>query len=177
MRRLSFLLVASALLVSSAAQAAPCVWADGSDPTAPADDPGRGVADWAAHHNHVMKGAGLSNAHKLVAARFEALKACLDQETYARVYADASILLGSYGRANAGWKDGVDPAAPADDQGRGIAKWRPHFDHVKVGVGMTNASKLVGDRMQGLTKVPKPIYARIYADMSILLVNYARISN
>ncbi len=37
--------------------------------------------------------------------------------------------------------------------------------------------KLIGDRLQTLSaKAAKPIYARIYADASILAANYARIA-
>lgn len=159
----------------SAPAAAACKWVDASDPAAPPDDPGRGVADWQAHFAHVNVGAGLTNAHKLVNDRMTTLKGCLDKAAYARLYADLSVIIGFYGRAQAGWKDASDPTAPADDPGRGVASWSAHQNHVLAGAGMTNANKLVGDRLQTLsTKVPKAIYGRIYADVSILLANYAR---
>jgi hypothetical protein len=163
------------LLWSAPALAGGCQWVDGSDPVAPKDDPGRGVADWQAHFGYVNVGAGMTNAHKLVNDRLVTLKGCLDKAAYARLYADLSVLLGFYGRANAGWKDASDPAAPADDTGRGVANWGAHQNYVLAGVGYTNANKLVGDRLQTLsTAVPKPIYARIYADVSIVIANYAR---
>ena len=65
------------------APAAPsCKWADGADPAAPKDDPGRGVADWSQHQQHVIVGAGLTNAHTFVGARMEVLKTCLDKDGY-----------------------------------------------------------------------------------------------
>lgn len=154
-----------------------CVWADGGDPTAPPNDGGRGVSDWSAHQNHVLAGVGLTNAHTLVAARLATLKGCLTTEEYARLYADLSLLIGAYGRAHAGWSNAPDPKAPADDMGRGIAAWQPHADYVLRGPGLGNANKLVGDRLHTLsTALPKPLYARVYADASILVANYARIS-
>ena len=168
-------LLACGLLTTSPARADSCKWVDGSDKAAPANDPGRGVADWAAHAAHVNAGAGLTNAHELVTARMATLKACGDKAAYARVYADVSVLVGHYGRSMAGWKDGSDPAAPKDDGGRGVASWSAHRDHVLKGAGMDNAHKLVGDRLLGLSKaLPKAAYARLYADVSILLANLAR---
>ena len=71
----------------------------------------------------------------------------------------------------------MDPAAPADDPGRGIAAWQAHADYVLKGPGLTTVPKLVTDRLRTLsTKVAKDVYARIYADVSIFAVNYARIS-
>lgn len=155
----------------------PCKWVDGTDAAAPTDDPGRGKTDWSAHEAHVLVGVGMTNASKLVSARMVALKACLDKDAYARLYADVSLLEAHYGRTGAGWKDGADGAAPADDGGRGIAKWSAHYEHAQSALGMGNASKLVGDRLQTLSgKLKKDVYARLYADLSILLVNYARMS-
>lgn len=173
-RGVSVVLFVLAALSAVPANAA-CNWVDGTDAAAPADDPGRGVADWRAHFAHVTDGVGVTNAHKLVADRMNALKACLDKPGYARLYADVSVLIAFYGRAKAGWKDAMDPTAPADDPGRGIASWSAHQNHVLKGAGMTNAAKLAGDRLSALAKLDKALYARIYADVSILLANYARI--
>lgn len=157
--------------------AAPCKWIDGTDAAAPADDPGRGKTDWSAHEAHVLVGVGMTNAHKLVNARMVVLKGCLDKEAYARLYADLSVLVAHYGRAGAAWRDGADPSAPADDGGRGTAKWSAHYEHALGALGSGNANKLVGDRLQTLSgKLKKDVYARLYADVSILLVNYARMS-
>jgi hypothetical protein len=171
----SALLGLGLLTSASLASADTCKWADGPDKAAPANDPGRGVADWSAHANHVHSGTGLQDAHDLVAARMATLKACGAKDAYARVYADVSVLIGHYGRSQAAWKDGSDPAAPKDDPGRGVASWSAHRDHVLKGAGMDNAHKLVGVRLKTLSTVlPKPMYARLYADVSILLANLAR---
>jgi len=74
-------------------------WKDASDPAAPKDDPGRGVASWAAHRDHVLKGAGMDNAHKLVGDRLLGLSKALPKAAYARLYADASILLANLARS------------------------------------------------------------------------------
>ena len=157
------------------ASAATCRWADGSDPTAPSGDKGRGVADWTAHQQYVASGAGVANAHALVGDRMQALKSCLDRDGYARLYADLSILVGHYGRSYNGWVDKVDPAAPANDGGRGINNWTAHRDYAATTAGFDNAHALVSSRLQSLaTRIDRGLYARLYADVSILVANYAR---
>ena len=174
--------VAAAAIVSatstSAFAADRCGWVDGMEPAAPADDPGRGVSDWFAHQGYVLSGPGQTTAAGLVGARLTALRGCLSKEQFARIYADLSLLIGAYGRSHAGWVNAMDPAAPADDPGRGIAAWQAHADHVLKGPGLTTAPKFVPDRLRTLSgKVSKEVYARIYADVSIFVANYARIAS
>ena len=177
MSRVFWSLSVSALVASPVLAVERCVWADGGDPTAPPNDGGRGVGDWSAHQGYVLNGPGVATASGLVAARLATLKGCLTTDEFARLYADLSLLIGAYGRASAGWQNAMDPKAPADDPGRGIAAWQAHADYVLRGPGLGNAHKLVGDRLHTLsTALPKPLYARVYADVSILAANYARIS-
>jgi hypothetical protein len=152
-----------------------CRWPDVSDHAGRHDDPGRGVSDWTVHQEHVLRGVGMENAHRLVAARLQTIQGCGDRADYARVYADVAILVAHYGRTHAGWKDGTDSKAPKLDQARGVAAWRAHRDHVLVGAGMEDGHALVHERLSALSKaLPKATYARLYADLSILLANLAR---
>lgn len=164
----------SAFLLPGVASAATCIWTDGMDPAVPVDG-GRGVSDWRAHYEFAAKGKGAAAAAELVGPRLAAIKACQDPAAFARLYADLSILIGAYGRIHAGWRDGGDPTAPQDDGGRGITSWTAHEQHVLVGTGMSNADALVGARMKALaTALPKDVYARLYADLSIVVANAAR---
>jgi hypothetical protein len=174
LRSFSFALGLSVFLLPGVASAATCNWPDGMDPSVPVDG-GRGVSDWRAHYDFATKGKGAAAAGALSGPRVAAIKACQDPAAFARLYADLSILIGAYGRAHAGWRDGGDPTAPQDDGGRGITSWTAHEQYVLAGVGMSNADKLVGDRMMALaTALPKDIYARLYADFSIVVANAAR---
>ena len=66
-----------------------------------------------------------------------------------------------------GWQDGLDPKAPSDDQGRGIANWQTHFQYAS-GAGRANVHALVGNRMAALrTCLAREVYARIYAAVSV----------
>jgi hypothetical protein len=71
-------------------------WVDGMDETA-GGDPGRGVSNKDAHYRHVASGAGASAAHIAVGARMASLRAVLSRETYARLYADLSVLIAQCG--------------------------------------------------------------------------------
>lgn len=170
MRFLLATLVLAAVSLPSTASAA-CNWPDGPDSAAPPADGGRGIMDWRAHFDYA-KGNGFGGSGALVGARVGAIKGCLDAAAFTRLYADASILIGAYGRAGAGWKDGADPSAPPDDGGRGITNWEAHRSWASSNSGQVE--KLIGDRMRGLSGVlAKDTYARLYADLSVLLVNYA----
>ena len=144
------------------------------DPAAPSNDPGRGISSWQAHFDYVDKGTGVANAHELISARMVALKSCIDKPTYARLYADLSVLIARVGRDRANWKDGMDPTAPTDDPGRGISAWAKHNNHVLTGPGYGDVHRLVGNRLQALRTLAKAEYARVYADASVLLAKFAR---
>ncbi len=73
-------------------------WVNGSDPAAPANDPNRGLMNWTAHYDYVLKTAGYDNAAVLVFDRMNALTKSLPKEQLARLYADCSILILNYSR-------------------------------------------------------------------------------
>jgi hypothetical protein len=71
-------------------------WIDGVDSRA-GDDPGRGISDAGQHAGYVIRGAGIDQAHKFVIARLAGLREQIPTESYARLYADLSVLIASYG--------------------------------------------------------------------------------
>jgi len=157
------------------AHAGSCNWLDGQDPAGPSNDRGRGVSDWTQHYGYVANGSGPTSAYTLISGRMKALKECLVKEKYATLYADLSTLVGFYGRASAGWVDGSDGNAPADDTGRGTRDWSAHYSYVVEGQGYGTADRLVGDRFNTLSqKLSKSQYAHLYADTSVLMANFAR---
>jgi hypothetical protein len=150
------------------AKAEPCVWANGQDRTGPADDPGRGTLDSAAHHSYVASGPGVQRAHKLVGDRMGALKACLDKTAYAKLYADLSVAIAKVGVEKGGWGAPRD-APPAGDGGRGIQDWNAHNAFAASDAGAAAAQGFVTARMQALSaKIAKEAYASLYADVSII---------
>ena len=73
------------------------------------------------------------------------------------------------------WVDGLDPNGPTDDAGRGVTDWNAHQQYVAAGAGLGNAHALVGARIATLKScLGKDAYARIYADLSILVGQYGR---
>lgn len=174
MRRPILQFFALLLVLAPAAARADCGWADGQDPRGPSNDPGRGVSDWAQHYAYANGAAGAANVPGLVAARFEALRSCLPGERFARAYADASVLIAYYGRTHAGWLDSMDSRA-SNDPGRGIARWRPHFDYGANGSLTSNVPGFMRTRLSDLRgPLSQQVYARLYADLSIMIARYAR---
>jgi hypothetical protein len=154
------------------AGAGPCGWRDGMDSSALADDPGRGILSAGPPLEYANSGAR-GQAPRLFARRMASLRGCLGREGYARVSADVSAKLGQVGRAMAGWVDGMDGAAPADDPGRGLANWRTHFDHVNSGAGESTVAALVERRLAALqSKIGAGAFANLYAELSIILARY-----
>lgn len=152
--------------------AAGCGWRDAMDPNAPANDPGRGIGNWRAHHDHVASGPGRADVHAVIGARLRTLRGCLPLEAYARAYADASVLIAEAGRGGAGWIDGMDGRGGADP-GRGVRNWQAHFEHVASGRGVDSVHDIVAARLENLRNVlPLAVYARLYADVSVLLARY-----
>jgi hypothetical protein len=146
-----------------------CRWIDGSDPAAPGD-PGRGVSDWQAHFNAGTTSA--ANVPDWIASRFATLQSCLSPHDYARLYADASVMIAHRGRQLSAWLDGSDQREPGDP-GRGVSDWHAHFE-----AGKANGGNVVGwvrGRLVHLQRhLPPDAYAHMYADLSILIANYAR---
>jgi hypothetical protein len=61
-----------------------------------ANDPGGGMKDWNALHNHV-KTNGYINCDNFVKNRMIVLSQKLARENYARLYADVSVIIAKYG--------------------------------------------------------------------------------
>jgi carbon monoxide dehydrogenase subunit G len=62
------------------------------------DDGNRGLLNWDAHRDYVLKSAGYDMAAKLIAERLNRLKEKLSKEEFARCYADCSILILNFSR-------------------------------------------------------------------------------
>ncbi|MCZ7684599.1 MAG: hypothetical protein M5U28_39840 [Sandaracinaceae bacterium] len=167
-------LVATLLGLAGTAQAQ-CDWTDGMDSRAPRNDPGRGISDWTQHQAYASSNErSAATVPDLIAARFDALRACSSAQVYAQLYADASVLIAHYGRAHAAWVDAMDARAPSDDPGRGVAAHGAHREYAS-GAAAANVSRLVRRRLSDLrAALPPAMFARLYADVSILLANYAR---
>ena len=73
-------------------------WRNAMDTSAPSDDPGRGIAQWQPHYDHVASGRGEASVNRLIGERLGSLSKTLDQEAYSRLYADLSIILANYAR-------------------------------------------------------------------------------
>ena len=149
-----------------------CGWRDAQDPTA-GSDPGRGVADWSVHYDYVNSGAGIATVQDLVGARLAVLNQCLSRESYAGLYAAASVKIAAAGRLGAGWVDGMD-ARTASDIGRGLSDQAVHRQYILSGAGASTAHSLVVQRMATLRAVlDRTVYARLYADLSVLIARCA----
>lgn len=169
---IALLLVGLALFLCPSPSFSGCGWIDGMD-QAGKDDPGRGLLNWHIHYDHVKFGRAPSDVHRIVGTRIATLTECLPRFEFARLYADVSVLIAKAGRSHAGWKDQMDSAAPSDDPGRGISNWQLHYDHVAQHQETTPVSRLVNARMKALsTELPRDIYARLYADVSVLIAKY-----
>jgi hypothetical protein len=67
----------------------------------------------------------------------------------------------------------MDPAAPADDPGRGLSKWQIHFDYVNSGAGETTVPGLVERRLATLqSRIGVGAFANLYAELAITLARY-----
>ena len=73
-------------------------WQNAMDTSAPSQDPGRGLLDWQIHYKHCL-GPGRNTVYELVGVRLSTLKSAISKEAYAKLYADASVLIAKYGRA------------------------------------------------------------------------------
>lgn len=145
-----------------------CGWVNGNDPRG-GNDYGRGILNADAHRNHVMAN-GAAVSPPIVASRFEVLRGCLSRDAYANLYADASVLVASYGRA-IGWPDGQDPRV-STDPGRGVSSRQAHLNHA-LSTGAGNAPGLLRDRLAAINAaVPLSTAAQLYAEASLLLARY-----
>jgi hypothetical protein len=73
-------------------------WVNGGDAAAPPDDGNRGLLNWDAHRDYVLKSVGYDVAGKLIFERLNSLQGTLGKEEFARCYADCSILILNFSR-------------------------------------------------------------------------------
>ena len=96
----------------------------------------------------------------------------------ARSYADCSVILAKYGRDNCNWLDGQDSTATDGDPGRGVSEWHDHYAYMRRHPPKLMFGKLVESRMVELEKILKrEQFARVYADISIILDRYLNVQN
>lgn len=151
------------------APTAGCGWVNGNDSRG-GSDYGRGTLDPAGHRNHILTyGAGV--APGIISQRLEVLRGCLSTDAYARLYADASVLIAGYGRSRLGWIDAQDGRF-STDTGRGISNWQAHYDWAAGGsAGQVPAT--VANRVAEINgRVPVDVAAQMYAELSVLIARY-----
>lgn len=167
---LLFLLMA----VCTNAQTPSSPWLDGYNDSLKTD-PGRGKTDWTAHHQFAKVSSQAVPA--ILKDRMLALKKIHSKTTYGRLYADITYLIASYGLKSAKWVNGADPKAPVNDPNRALLNWNAHNDYVVKSPGYDAAAQLISDRMNSLLAGLAPEeFARLYADCSILLINFSRMN-
>lgn len=162
-------LAAAGVATAPAVSHANCGWIEGNDSRAPSD-PGRGVVDW---RQHFAAGrANPANVPEWVGSRFDTLRGCMSTESYARLYADASVRIARAG-GKVGWVNGQDSSVGADS-GRGIRAFRPHYEHALDPGRAAGVSAFIRQRLSALrTRLSPEEFAQLYADLSILTVHYA----
>ncbi|MBL0019949.1 MAG: TRAP transporter substrate-binding protein DctP [Bacteroidetes bacterium] len=148
-----------------------CNWVNGSDPNSP-NDGGRGIMDWNAHYNYILVVTDLGPSASFVGSRMANLKGCLPQERYAALYASLSLKIARYGINFAGWTNTITNTLPGD-AGCGYLDSLAHHGYA-MGAGYTNCGTLVQGRMTALApRISKDNYARLYADVSIIIAKTA----
>ena len=109
-----------------------------------------------------------------VVERMNTLQGCLERG-YSQLYADLSVLIAKVGRSRAGWSDGVDGRAPADDPGRGVSNWSAHATYWGAS---GNGAKLVCDRLTALrAEVPADEVADLERDLAEVMDRYSGMPN
>lgn len=74
-------------------------WRNDPNNTVIPGDPGCGLKDWNAHFNHVNTN-GYGNTPDLVGKRMAQLSATISTENFAKLYADVSVIIATYGTTN-----------------------------------------------------------------------------
>lgn len=73
------------------------------------------------------------------------------------------------------WVDGQDPKGPVGDTGRGDSVWANHYNIVMNTPGTMDVSGYLASRMSALRQcLTKTNYAKVYADVSVVLAKYGR---
>gem|GEM_PF-3388755 len=147
-----------------------CNWVDGQDASLNIDR-GRGVTDWNVHYVYAENTNEIYTCASYLGNRLSSLTSCLELNTYAKMYADVSIKIASYGISYAGWRDGQDPFNNSDP-GRGVTVWVEHYNHVKDN-GNADVSSTVINRLNILSnRLTRENYAKLYADVSVIVARY-----
>lgn len=102
--------------------------------------------------------------------RISTLAGQASPDSFARFYADISVLLASYGR-QVGWIDGMDPAAPPNDPGRGVSSWDAHYNYgVNSPSGVADVVAVRLATLRGVLSAAN--YSQLEAQASALLAQY-----
>jgi hypothetical protein len=125
-------------------------WQDGLDPDGPSNDSGRGVSSWQDHYLFGTVDPAYISIPSMIEARLHAIQIVAGEPTYAKLYADVSVVLAAFGRRESRWVDGFDSAAPKADPGRGISSWQAHFAHASDPQKAESSPTLVRNRLATL---------------------------
>lgn len=147
-----------------------CGWINGYDNRVP-NDLGRGITDLNEHRTYI-RNQGPGAVPGLFSSRLEALRGCLPNDTYARLYADVSLIIADYGRRYAGWTDSMDSRGGADP-GRGLSNWQSHYAHVANYGGAPSVPGLVAQRMSDIDRViSNEVAGELYAQVTVVIARY-----
>ena len=118
----------------------------------------------------LMRPVSLQQAQPALGQRFGALRARLSADNYARLYADASVLLARHG-STVGWINGMDPTAPPNDPGRGVTDWNAHYGHAQ-GNAPTVAAAITARLGELRVRMQPNAYAQMEAELAGLVIRY-----
>jgi hypothetical protein len=125
-------------------------WTDGQDPDGPSNDSGRGISSWQDHQQFASLDPAFVSIPNMIEARLHAIQNATTEATYAKLYADVSVVLAAFGRRESRWLDGSDPNAPKSDPGRGISSWQAHYAHASDPQKAESSPALVRNRLTTL---------------------------
>ena len=110
---------------------------------------------------------------RYLAQRFGAMRSMLSTEEFARLYANLSVLLATYG-SQIGWVNGGDARARPGDPNRGLLNPQAHYDHVINGGGPGVAGFIDG-RLEDLARgLPPQATAELARRVEALLGGQAQ---
>jgi hypothetical protein len=163
------MLIILAVMLFGLVGKAQCGWKNGQDSSNPSD-PGRGITNWQDHYNWGKNAGDLSPSLNFVKVRLNALLNCMNNNQYAKLYADLSMKIADYGINYSNWTNSGNNTL-TNDGGCGLKDWNAHNNWAKT--NGANAPGLVRNRLAALlNEISRDNYARLYADVSVIIAKY-----
>ncbi len=97
----------------------------------------------------------------------------ITQEDFAQLYANISLKIAVAGVEFLGWKNGKDFTVYHDTE-RGIQKKNLHYKWVLNSQNRDKAISFIVTRMKSLMEIPDQEYAKLYADISVMIAEMGR---